>query len=141
MNNKNEYAKEVVLIKQNVLVLIMSMALYGINRITKFHELNESIVKYIWDYNFTDFLCQIVYFSLCNLFLETINRRGIYGFKTIIALSAICCIYWEIGVLYTRSGTVFDAADWISYLFGAVTYYCLFKVLRSKASHSYNLSV
>lgn len=126
MKNSGDYRK------QNLLLLIGCMLMYGVNRITKFHEPGENILKYIWDYNFTDFLCQLVYFSVCNIFLESINRSGIYRFKTIIVLSAICCIYWEIGVLYTRTGTVFDPIDWISYLLGAVAYYCLFLALRSR---------
>lgn len=118
--------------KQNLFVLAICMLFYGINRITKFHEPDENILKYIWDYNFTDFLCQLVYFSICNIFLESINKKGIYTFKTIFVLSAICCLYWEIGVLYTRTGTVFDVSDWIAYLLGAVTYYCLLRIIRDK---------
>ena len=112
--------------KYNLLIFIICMTLYGINRSTKFHDADESILKYIWDYNFTDFLCQLVYFSLCNIFLETFRKRGIYSFRTLMFLSAICCLYWEIGVLRTRTQAVFDAADWIAYLLGAMSYYWIF---------------
>ena len=115
--------------KHNLLIIIICMSLYVINRLTKFHEVDEFVLKYIWDYNFTDFLCQIVYFSLCNLFLESINRKGIYSFKTILVLCAVCCLYWEIGVQYTRTSTVFDVADWASYFLGAMAYYGLFRLI------------
>lgn len=117
-------------IKHNVLILAGCIFLYVLNRMNKFYEPGEYVLKYIWDYNFTDYLCQLVFFSISNLFLESVNRRGIYRFKSIIALSAICCLYWEIGVLYTRTGTVYDPADGMAYLLGAVTYYCIFRGLQ-----------
>jgi len=118
--------------KQNLFLLIGCMTLYVVNRFTKFHEVNESILKYAWDYNFTDFLGQIVYFALCNLVLGTLYRKGVYKLKTIITLSIFCCLYWEIGVLITESDTVFDVYDWVAYLLGAICYYRIFRLLERR---------
>ena len=130
MCNKQGKNQIVTYRKYNLVILSVSILLYVVNKTTKFHEPNESLLKYIWDYNFTDFLCQLVYFSLFNLILELIKKKGVYSFKTILILSAICCLYWEIGVMYIQSGTVFDAADFISYLLGALFYYLFFRLVR-----------
>ena len=111
--------------KQNALIFVSCVILYLINRITKFHETNEGILKYLWDYNFTDFLCQIVYFSLCNLLLETFGKHGFYKLNSLLPLSLICAFYWEIGVLFTQKGTVFDPLDVGAYLLGVLVYYLL----------------
>lgn len=136
--NGDDKASNIDYRKINLLIIAVCMFLYGINRLTKFHESDESLLKYIWDYNFTDYLCQFVFFAAYNVLSESMSRRGVYSYKTIIAISAICCLYWEIGVLYTRTGTVFDPADWIAYLFGATTYYCIFKAVRGRNNTTIN---
>ena len=116
--------------KQNGLIFIVSALLYIFNRHTKFHIPNEGALKYIWDYNFTDFLCQIVFFSLLNLVLELFDKKGVYEPKTMVGLGLLCVFYWEIVVLYIRSGTVFDIYDCVAYFLGGFAYYVLLKAIR-----------
>ena len=118
--------------KQNVIILILCIVLYIINRCTKFDETDEGIIKYIWDYHFTDFLCQITYFSVCNIFLHSINRDGIYHFKAIAIFSIVCCLTWEIGIMFLKPDATFDLYDCLAYLAGAAVYYYVFWIYRSR---------
>lgn len=116
--------------KQNGLIFVISALLYVFNRYTKFHIPDESLLKYIWDYHFTDFLCQIVFFALLNLFLESFDKEGIYNLKTMIGLGMLCTSYWEIVVLFIRTGTTFDIYDFIAYFLGGFVYFIIMKVVR-----------
>lgn len=118
--------------KLNIIILILCVMLYIINRYTKFYETDEGIIKYIWDYHFTDFLCQITYFSVCNIFLHSIKRDGIYHLKAIAIFSIVCCIMWEIGILLLKPDATFDYYDCLAYAAGAAVYYMVFKIYRRR---------
>lgn len=108
------------------------MSLYVLNRCTKFYENDENIIKYIWDYHFTDYLCQIVYFSVCNILLDLANRKGIYTIGKIMAFSLLSCMAWEVCVGWLRSDAIADIKDCYAYLLGAITYYFIFRLLSKR---------
>lgn len=120
----------------NIVIFIICAALYLINKITKIHELDEEWWKYIWDYNFTDYLCQIVYFSLANITLNRLGSTGIYSIRRILFFTIVCCFVWEIVISWLRNGTTFDWYDCLAYFLGGLTYYSYFYVLHRNGGTS-----
>lgn len=119
--------------KNNALTVLTCVLLYVINRFTKFHEIQENIAKYIWDYNFTDCLCLIINLSLANLMLAFLRKKGIYDFKTIALLSLMSCFIWEVLMSWLKDGYTFDVLDCIAYLIGGVLYFVLMKTINKKS--------
>ena len=109
--------------KRNIVICVICVLAYCINRFTKFHDVDEGIFKYIWDYNFTDFLAQILFFSLCNLYLELTGKQIIDQYKEILLLCSLCCLCWELGIRILRPESVVDLYDVIAYYMGGFVYW------------------
>ena len=117
---------------KNALISLICVILYLINRFTKFYEVNEGLLKYVWDYNFTDCLCMILNLSLANMALAAINKSGIYSIIEICLLSLLSCFIWEVFIAWLKDGYTFDSLDCLAYFLGGLIYYFVLKRLAPR---------
>ena len=117
--------------KRNTVTATACLMLYVINRFSKFYDASENIIKYIWDYNFSDFLCVILNLSLANLALAILKKEGIYNARMIMILSVFSCFIWEVFVCWLNDKSTFDILDCIAYMAGGAVYYYLMKYARN----------
>jgi len=118
--------------KINILIITVCFLLYAINRYTAFDETEGALLRIIWNYHFTDYLCIIVYFAVCNIFFDIFKRKGLYSLHTILIYSLLSCFAWEICVGFLNRYAVADLFDCLAYLLGGITYYLLFRFMTLK---------
>lgn len=118
----------------NAFISLVCIILYCLNKTTTYNEIEENILKYIWDYNFTDFLCVILNLSLANTALALLKKKGVYDFRTIIVLSVFSCFLWEFVITLIKSESTFDIFDCMAYLLGGTFYYCLMKTVHNTSN-------
>ena len=113
--------------RKNVYIIIVSLALYVLNRTFNNYIGNYYIHWFAVSY-FNDFVGAIAFSAYCSILINTLLKKRL-NFIVLELILLLFGLYWEFGAPLFREGLVCDWGDIVAYLLGGVTYYILINKL------------
>lgn len=114
--------------KKDIHIIIISMSIYVVNRLTKDYN-NIPYIGYLCKCYLNDFLGGVVFIAYVNVLLAKFNYPKIQRGLHMGLLMLLCGIFWEYVCPLFLSYSVSDFYDVIAYILGGMMYY----VFMSKA--------
>lgn len=111
--------------KTNIVVILITLALYCINQCTKQTISNDLLSKFMCGY-FNDTIGSITFIAYVNIVLES-KQLCINKLWQIILLMSGCAFFWEVITPLFRKNTTSDFWDVVAYISGGILYWLLFK--------------
>jgi len=112
------------LVKKNIIILIIFLSIYLINRFLKPY-IDISIIEYIQKCHLNDFLGGAVFCIYTNMILIFNKKKPITNFYQLMVFMLFVALIWEYFFPLILPYSTSDIFDVVSYLLGTITYYFL----------------
>lgn len=104
----------------NIVLIILTVALYEINQQLKFKISNE-VIKWFMCCYFNDCIGAITFIAYCNIVM-CFSKKKLEKLWQIELILFGCGLFWEIITPIYRNDTVTDIFDIVAYMIGGLLY-------------------
>ncbi len=121
-----------IMIIINLLLFIIGVALYIINRILLNGDY-YGVFKWLMLGYFNDFVGSISFISYCNLVsMFFLHKMYFVRLRNILLLLFTCGMFWEMITPLYRKGSVCDPWDIVAYLSGGIMNFLIYQVIEKR---------